>query len=434
MKKRTKIVKKLLNNWALKLFSLVAAFLLWLLVMSIEDPEGQKTFTNIPVKLVNTEQVEEEGMVYEVQDKSEVVRTVYVVAANSILDELSASDIVAEADFNNMSALNTVEIRFYSLRYNDQIASISGSNEILKLNIEDKKTKRLALEVNTTGEVANGYMINDVSLDQNRLEVSGPQSVIEKIASAEMTVDVTDSTSNISTYADVILYDADGNVVSADNLSMNTNSVRVKVEILATKTVPIQYSVMGVPAAGYLDTGVIESDPDTVKIAGTEEALAGVNAIVVPEEALNITGQSEDMMTNINIEDYLPEGVILADSSFKGKVAVTVYIEKEASRSLNISADRIRITNVPAEYTVELEGENETYGLNVKGLSLNVDGINEALLYGHIDMALFMEERGWDTLNPGVYETEVEFALSESITIVQPVKVHIRISKTEESE
>lgn len=435
MKKQTRIariVKRLFNNWALKLFSLVAAFLLWLLVIVSEDPEGQKPYYNIPVKLVNTEILTDEDLVYEVLDKTDIVSRVTVTAAKTIRDELTSGDIVAEADFQNLTVANTVEIRFYSLRYNDQISDISGSNEILKLNIEEKKTKRLALDVNTVGTVANGYIINNVAPDQNRIEISGPESVIARIASANLTVDVTDSAENISTYADVELYDSEGVAIPKDNLDMNTESVRVKVEILKTKTVPIRYSVMGVPATGYLFTGEITSTPETVLIAGTSETLSAVSEIVIPEDALNITGQTENMTTNINIGDYLPEGTILADSSFKGKAAVTVYIEKEMSKNLNIASDHIRLTAVPAGYTVELEGDSLSYTLGIKGLRTEVDALEESSLFGYINMNEFMELHDWENLESGIYEAEVSFLLPDSVTITHPLRVHISITKTEE--
>lgn len=435
MKKQTRIariVKRLFNNWALKLFSLVAAFLLWLLVIVTEDPEGQKPYYNIPVKLVNTEILTDEDLVYEVLDKTDIVSRVTVTAAKTIRDELTSGDIVAEADFQNLTVANTVEIRFYSLRYNDQISDISGSNEILRLNIEEKKTKRLALHVNTTGTVANGYIVNNVTPDQNRIEISGPESVITRIASASLTVDVTDSVENISTYADVELYDAEGVAIPKDNLDMNTESVRVKVEIMKTKSVPIRYSVMGAPAAGYLFTGEIAGTPETVMIAGTAEALSAISEIVIPEETLNITGRTENLTTNINIEEYLPEGAILADSSFNGKVSVTVYIEKEVSRELSIAADQIRLTAVPAGYTAELDGEDLSYTLEVEGLRAEVETLDERSLFGHINMNEFTELHDWESLEPGTYEAEVSFLLPDSVTITHPLKVHIRITKTEE--
>lgn len=434
MKKQTRIAgigKKIVNNWALKLFSVVAAFLLWLLVIRIEDPEDQKAFYNIPVKLVNTEILAEEDLVYEVLDKTDVVARVSVTAAKSIRDELSNSDIIAEADFQNLTVANTVEIRFYSQRYNDQISDITGSTEILKLNIEEKKTKRLSLDAVAVGAVASGHLLSEVSADQNRIEVSGPESVISRIASARLTVDVTDSTENISTYSDVILYDGDGQEIPMDNLDMNTRSVRVKVEILATKEIPIRYSVMGVPAAGYLFTGEIAGSAERVTIAAAPEVLATVSEIVVPEDALNITGQTENMVTNINVSEYLPEGVIFAEEAFKGKVTVTVYIEQEKTRELEIGESHIRLQDVPEGYTAELYGESSTYKLTVKGLEAEVAPINVATLYGTVSLSEYMEEK--QITEPGIYEAEVSFQLPESITVTNPVKVHIRISKTEES-
>ena len=432
MKKKKTIMERLLNNWALKLFSLVAAFLLWLLVMNIEDPEDQKTFYNIPVKLINTEVLADENMVYQILDKTDAVARVTIMAPKSIRDELSTSDIVAEADFNNLTLANTVEITFYSLRYNDKISNITGSNEILKLNIEDKKAKRLVLGVNTVGDVAEGYMINGATPDQNQIEISGPASVISQISTASVNVDVTGSSSDISTNADVILYDKEGKEIPTENLKINIKSVRVKVEVLATKKVPIHFSVMGMPATGFLFTGEITSMPETVLIAGTTQELAKIKEITVPEEALNITGQSNNMITSVNIEDYVPEGIMLADPSFKGRVAVTVHIEKEVQRTLEIAAENLMITGVPEGYTVELDSDESSYSLYIKGLGIEVEELNEKTLYGYISMADFMEDRNLEDLNPGIYEIEVDFAFSDNITIMQPLKVYIKITNTED--
>ncbi len=432
MKNKKKFGKKLLNNWALKLFSLVAAFLLWLVVMDIENPEDRKTFNNIPVRLVNTDVLTNENMVYEVLDKTDIVRSVTIIAKKSIRDELNAGDIVAEADFSKLTVTNTVEIRFYSLRYNEEISSISGSNEILKLNIEEKRTKRLTLTVDTTGEVLEGYIVNTVVPDQNRVEVSGPESVVSKISSAVVKVDVSDSTSDISTYSNVILYDVDGNVIASDNVSLNVASVRVKVEILRTKTVPIQCAVSGTPASGYMFTGEIESDPASITIAGTEEALADIREIVIPEDAINITGQTDDMRVNINVEDYLPEGILLADGTSPARISVTAHIEREASRDITISSERIGIVGIPAGYQAEISEEELLYTLSIKGMKESVDAVDEETLYGHVNISAFMEEGNIEELSPGVYEMEVDFMLSENITIVRPLKVSIRITETTE--
>lgn len=424
--------RKLTNNWSLKLFSLMAAFLLWLVVMAIENPEDRKTFYNIPVKLVNTEVLTDADMVYEIMDKTDVVRSVTIVAKKTIRDELSSSDIVAEADFSKLTVANTVEIRFYSLRYNEEITSISGSTEILKLNIEDKKTKRLTLAIETTGEVEGGYFINSVTADQNRIEVSGPESVVSKIVAARVRVDVTDSNSNISEYSDVILYDVDGKEVSKENISLSVYSVLVKVEILDTKTVPLHYEVLGTPAEGYIFTGEIDSTPHMVVIGGSTETLASVTTIMIPAEALNITGQAEDMKVNIDIKDYLPEGVVLADKNFNGKAEVTVYIEEEATKDLTLTPDKIRMLGVPAGYRIELEDTLTGRTVQLTGLKSEVDAIDAETFSGQILVTALMEERGWETLPVGVYEAEVGFNLTENVRLIAPLKVNISITKLED--
>lgn len=432
MKKTTKIKQIFLNNWALKLFSLAVAFLLWLLVIVIEDPEAEKSFYDIPVRLVNTEVLEENGMVYEILDRTGTVRSVTVTAPKTVRDELISTDIVAEADFSKLTAANTVEIRFYSLRYNDRISDITGSNTILKLNIEEKRTRRFSLELLTTGTVEEGYIIHNLSADQNRIEVSGPASVISKIATARAEVDVADSNSSISTYANVVLYDAEGQIIETGNLSVSVNSVLVHVEILATKTVPVRYSTVGTPASGYLFTGEIIGNPGQVLIAGEPDVLADIHSIVVPGEELDITGCTANLTADINLADHLPEGVLLADEGFSGRAAVTAFIEPEFTRELRIPVDHIRITDVPPGYTVELEDGNTSYTFSVRGLEEDVSRLDANALFGYIRMNIFMEDRNIEELEPGIYSAEVVFALSEEIAYVQPLRVNIVINGPEE--
>ena len=428
-----RIWEKITNNWMLKLFSLATAFFLWVLVMTIENPEDQKTFYNIPVKLVNTEVLTDKDMVYEVLNETNVVPRVTITASKTVRDDLNSSDIIAEADFSKITVTNTVEINFYSQRYGEQISNIKGSNEILKLHIEEKKTKRLPLDVITTGEVANGYIIYSKTPDQNRIEISGPESVISKVYSAKLMVDVTNSTSDISTYSDVVLYDVEGNEISHSSVSMNAASVSVKVRIFATKEVPVRCSVMGVPAEGYLYTGNVVAEPARILIAGPEEVIGTVRRIEIPAEALNITGQAENMISYIDVVPYLPEGTVLGDSSYSGKIAVTAYIEPETARTVTVPGQNIKITGVPEGYRVEMLNA-DSLAVAVKGLEVDVNGLNGASLVGVADYANHMEALGItaDTIIEGIYDVEIQFTLPNGITVTEPVKAALWIVKMEE--
>ena len=90
-----------------------------------------------------------------------------------------------------------------------------------------------------------------------------------------------------------------------------------------------------------------------MKIAGTASALLGVSAITVPEDRMNITGQSSDLVDIINLKEYLPANVRLADKSFDGKITATVYIEPIATKDLSVPAENITISGVPEGMDVQ---------------------------------------------------------------------------------
>lgn len=419
--------KKLLNNWLLKLASLLFAFSLWFIVINVTDPTDDKNFSNIPVRLVNAD-VLGEDKVYEILDGTGVLRNVTVWAPNSVLSEITEDDIVAEADFNNLTATQTIEIEFYSTRRNDDIDKITGSISFVKLNIENKKTKYLTLKVEVDGEVAEGYLLSTAKPEQNRITISGPESLVSDVTSAVVKVDVTDATDNITTKGDVVLYDADGNIITSDFLTKSFESVGVSVLVNATKLVPVEYNVMGTPAAGYQQTGEITANPTQVLLAGSDEVLTNVSSIVIPEEALNITGQDQDMMAVLDLNDYLPAGTVLADSHYNGRAVVTVHIEKEYEEQYTVLASQIQIVGVPEGFHVQIENKTE-FELVIAGLQANLDSIRENQLNGVILISELLEQENMSELKPGTYYMTVDFGLGEEFRTVTPVTVQLVVTQ-----
>ena len=67
-------MKKLLtNNLGLKLLSIVAAAMLWLVVLYIEDPVMYADFSPIQVTILNENVITDQGKVYQIEDNSDVI-------------------------------------------------------------------------------------------------------------------------------------------------------------------------------------------------------------------------------------------------------------------------------------------------------------------------------------------------------------------------
>ncbi len=425
-------MKKLLTrNLGLKLASLVLAFVLWFLVAQIYDPKDTVTFNNIQVRLINTELLDEEGKVYEVLDNSNLVRVTVTGPQSIVKSELRRTDIVAEADMSKLTDINTIAITYYCENISNDSVEIKGNHDSVRLSVEDKTSKWIKLESNTIGDVASGYMIGNVTLDQTNIEVTGPKSAISQVDHAGVDINVTDSTSSLSANVDIKLYDANDNELTLENVKKNVNSAYMTVEVLATKEVPVEINYMGVPEDGYMATGEVESSVSTVKIAGTSAALSGVSAITVPEDRMNITGQSENLVDIINLKEYLPSNVRLADKSFDGKITATVYIEPIVTKDLTIPADNISITGVPDDMEAEITSTAEEYDITVSGLSRYISILRDSSVTGVLDLKQWMEDNDVKELTPGNYTIPVTFNLSENISVDTDVNIHIRLKNAD---
>ena len=425
--------KALTRNLGLKLASLVLAFVLWFLVAQIYDPKDTVTFNNIQVRLINTELLDEEGKVYEVLDNSNLVRVTVTGPQSIVKSELRRSDIVAEADMSKLTDINTIAITYYCENVSNDSVEIKGNHDSVRLNVEDKTSKWIKLESNTIGEVASGYLIGNVTLDQTNIEVTGPKSAISQVDHAGVDINVTDSTSSLSANVDIKLYDADDNELTLESVKKNVNSAHMMVEVLATKEVPVEIEYMGVPEDGYMATGEVESSVPTVRIAGTASALVGISAITVPEDRMNITGQSGDLVDIINLKEYLPSNVRLANKSFDGKITATVYIEPIDTKDLTIPADNISITGVPDGMEAEVTSTAEEYNITVSGLTRDVSILRDSSVTGVLDLNRWMEDNGLEELTPGNYTILVTFNLSEDITVDTDVNIHIRLKNADSS-
>lgn len=412
----------LLDNWGLKLISLSIAFALWFLVISIDDPVDDKTFNNIKVRLVNTELITDSNMVYEVIDSTDVLRSVTFEAPKSIREKIEVGDIIAEADLNELTTTDTVPIRFSCPKYRD-VTNITGNIGYVKLDIEEKASKWIDIAYNLVGEVAEGYVISSINLDQNRLEIEGPASKIAEVVRAVVDVNVAGISNNMSAPVDIHLKSPTGTEINYSTITKNADQIKVSVVIYATKEVPIEYTVTGTPAEGYEATGEILVTPETVVIAGTTTSLNNVSKITIPAGELDISEATGNYEKTINLRNYLPNGIIFADKQFDGKVSVTVYIEPLIEKELDITTRNLDIITKPENMIINYVANTDIPEVVIRGLQREVDLVEVNDIFGSIDILGWMEAQGVKTLASGTYQIPVSFEVPENVEVVGEVSV-----------
>ena len=64
------------KNLGLKIISVLAASILWLVVVNVDDPVISKTYTGIPVEILNGDVLTEQGKCYDILSDSSTINVV----------------------------------------------------------------------------------------------------------------------------------------------------------------------------------------------------------------------------------------------------------------------------------------------------------------------------------------------------------------------
>ena len=94
--------KTLTKNLGLKVLAVAFSILLWVIVMNNERPITSKTYVGVPVTLLHTELITNQGNTYQVAEEYKKVN-VTVRARKDVLKEIKASDIKVTADVKKLN-------------------------------------------------------------------------------------------------------------------------------------------------------------------------------------------------------------------------------------------------------------------------------------------------------------------------------------------
>ena len=420
------------NNFGLKLLAIVISCGLWFMVDSITDPVERKVFNNIPVEIINTELITNEGKVYEVLDGTDTVN-VTAIGKSSVFDYVSRDDLKAVADLSELTFMNTVGIRVSSARNTSELEFRTNIDNV-KLAIEKMDRDQKVINVSTSGEPASGYVVGGITPSQNVVRYSGPESLINQIDHIDAVININGYSSDINTTADLKIYDADNNEIKNSSIKLNITTVDVAVSILATKIVPLSFVVPDEPASGYVVNGEMLSVPETVVIAGRSGVLDGVSRIVVSDPALSVEDLTESKTAIVNIRKYLPTGVQFADSSFNGNVSVTIGIEPLVTKELKVPSRNFAAGNTPENLNVTLKEakEQETYTIRISGTSAAVEAVQEESVIGVVDMDSLLQKLELTEWSAGVYQGDLTFNLPDTVTLEKPYQMTVVLEEIEQ--
>ncbi|SFO36679.1 YbbR domain-containing protein [Pseudobutyrivibrio sp. JW11] len=375
---KQKIINALTKDVGLKILAVVFSFLLWLVVVNIDDPTQTRTFTAV-VTVTNEDVLKSAGKLYEIKDGVNTV-SFRVTAKRSIIEKLSPSDFSATADMNSLENEERIPVTIAAKSYANYI-TISSKQNYLYVVLEDEQTERFVIEAQTTGTIETGLTVDSVTSSPTVITVTGPEDVVSTIDKVVASANITGVTSNFTESVIPKFYDSEGEEVDSKELTLSVSTVSVSVTFSNIKTVDLV-----VKTSGTLDSSLtldsIKTDPSSVGIKGEATALNDVTSITIPDTVINLSDLTGSFTTTVDISSYLPEGITLADGS-SSKVTIYVLMSGETASTAEVSADNISLTNIPEGLAVSLDASSVT--VNVFGTSDALSALNASSIKGTID-------------------------------------------------
>ena len=397
------------KNIGLKVASIFVAIVLWVVVVSIDDPVTSRVFSQIPVEFVNTQMIEDMGMVYEIADGADTA-SVTVWAKRSILDSLSRDNFKATADLSKLKD-DVVPIEIRATRYTDRIEDLIQGKSQVRVMTEKLLEKQFRIELLSSGQTSDGCIVGKITSATNVVKVSGPESVVSEITKARAVVDVSGIDDDIAETVNVQLENSRGDIVEDNALVMSTISIPVNVNIWKMKHVPLVFGYVGTPAAGYGVSGAAASTLTEVAITGESDKLAAVNQIVIPSSAIDITGAKEDVTVTIPVSAYMPDSVRLASDDEDEAAIVVVPVAPHSTKTVAVPLSNVTVTNVPHGMTAEIGGLSEMIPVEITGIGEAFNNAAPEEIKGVVDLSKYENAN-----EEGVIEVTVEFVFPDGIT------------------
>lgn len=371
----------LYNKKVIVSLSIFLAFVLWLVIVTQENPMRERTFTNLTLN-VNMENtfVSENGMNI-VGDISSQKFSVVVRGPSYVVSSLRPEDLTVYVSAASVDEPGQYKLDVVATRSSTNYEVLSVSPSTVKLEFDYFDTKEFAVKADAKGATAVNGLIAEPGIvsgiEGDVLTVTGPRSKLNQIASVVAVCDVNRVLSATETFdAEINLFDENGKKISLENISLNAENVKVKVPISKKKTVSVVADFTNLPNGFDKSTIKYAVDHAKVDIIGNPDVVDKITKI-----NLSAIDVSQISLSNkeFAVTPKLPEGVRLVDNfeTFNVTINTTGYIEK------TITVTQVKSVNLKSGLK-----STQTTVKNVKicGPKASVNKITSELLSATVDL------------------------------------------------
>ncbi len=392
-----KLKSILFENWGAKLLALIIATALWAGLIA-QDPTltREKQFNGVAVNVIGSDTLKRNGYIV-LEDLDLVLNdvSVRVDVPQGQYANATSGNYAIRIDLSRIQTAGEQDVKILSTNSTAYGTVTQIDPPTVKLTVDEYVTRyRIPVTVVTEEETPEGFYASEPSTNPPTIAVSGPRSLVAKIASARVTAaqsTLPQKEGTVRRALPFILVDAEGAEIPTDMLQITSESVLLD-SVIVEQTVYAQRTVefadlglvIGQPAEGYEIKGVYIT-PASVTIAGRAAIIEDIN-LLYADGTVNVNGLKESVNKGLRVRQPSTLKYVSTDS-------VTVAVEigpvitsraYEAQVALNGLAPTLREAGGLRTATVFLTGAQpwlDTLSSNDVKLACDLGSIAEPGTY-----------------------------------------------------
>lgn len=362
------MITELKDNFKIKIISLLSAMVLWTYVMAIVDPEETKLFENIPVTITNINELNEKNLI--IYPEKDLTTDIYVTGKLSNIKKVSKDDISVYGQINSpMEGKNQIYLKVST----SQRISYDFKNSVMIVTLEKLVNEDKNININISGNGKND--VDSITLEDNinKIMVSGPRTLVDKVKNIVGTVNVDNNLSDFSQSIKLEPVDYKGKVV--EGVKLEKNSISANVTLLTEKVVPIKLNL-----SNNIESDInYEISQDTVTIKGKKDIVDSIEYI--ESQPIDLSQLSSEIDKDVYLQ--IPNGIAV-DTKFitikkvseENTISEYIYTPEEIDIRNNINnIDRSTI-KIPDKINVSIEYLQSEGLINKDDIKLYID-LNE---------------------------------------------------------
>lgn len=407
------------HNLGYKLLSVCIAVFLWsYVVYSNPNITRSKMVSGVDITVSGETVLDSRGFALLTDVGGELTAArVQVQVSQSSFPLVTADNVRVELDLSSLRDTGKQSVKLIGTSTYGRVTEIWP--EYVEVEVEKKDQRYVPVNPRMVGEKLAGYWYDFNRVNPSQIVVSGPASIVQKVSSARVDVDVTGRTASHDKIAAVKLLDEQDNELDAQlqqATSSSSATVTVGIDIYPTKTLPISTEVSelldGQPRRGYAVTGV-EVNPQTVVVAAEQSLLDSLETLVI--EPVSVSGADRSFSATARISTL--KGIKNLSSN---EVGVKVSIE-EQTLTRKFSNVQAALKGTPDAVNVKWQSPNLV--VSVSGPYSSVLTLSRADLSVSVDLT-GLQSGAYDLPVAAVVESHPEMEL-----VVEPATVKVVIEE-----